>query len=69
MTTDALLAGIIGVLSLVVTSVRMHRYSRGQVAVQATLTGRGLYQQDSRRHVLGRSSAPSALRADVMVAR
>jgi hypothetical protein len=42
MTTYALLVLLAGTLSLLISSVRVHRYSRGHVTVRATLAGRGL---------------------------
>jgi hypothetical protein len=43
MTTYALVVFLAGTLSLLIARVRVHRYSRGHVTVQATLAGRGLY--------------------------
>lgn len=42
MTTYAVLV-VFATLSLLVASVRVHRYSRGHTTAQATLAGRGLY--------------------------
>jgi hypothetical protein len=43
MTAYVLLVVLAGTLSLLISHVRIHRYSRGHLTVQATLAGRGLY--------------------------
>lgn len=43
MITYALLVALAGALVLLAAALRVHRYSRGHVTVQATLAGRGLY--------------------------
>jgi hypothetical protein len=43
MSSYALLVLLAGSLSPLISRVRIHRYSRGHVTVQATLAGRGLY--------------------------